>query len=243
MDIISRSEWGARPPRSRLVTTWAQRTEFVVHHTEGPIDQTVRSIQNFHMDDPDHGWSDIGYNFLVDDQGRIYEGRGWLVIGAQAHSHNTSGIGVAYIGQNKPSVAAKASIRALYDYACSKAGRTLLKRGHGQLSGNSTDCPGSVLLAWVKSGMPAETPPAPSGGTVPPWPGRVLANRRPEMHGNDVLAWQRQMRARGWTVTADGYYGPACEALARAFQREKELVIDGEVGEETWTASWAAPVT
>lgn len=241
MNIIKRADWGARSPRSRYTTTWAKRTEFVVHYSEGPTSQTPRQIQNFHMDDAGHRWPDIGYNFLVDTKGRIYEGRGWLVVGAHAKNHNTSGIGVCFIGRNGDATeAAKASIRALYDEACKKAGRTLLKRGHGQLSGNSTDCPGSQLLAWVKAGMPV-APAAPA--TPPPWPGRVLALGSPMMHGADVLAWQRQMRARGWDLAADGFYGAESAAVCRSFQDEKDLPVDGRVNAATWAAAWVAPVT
>jgi hypothetical protein len=50
---------GARSPHSRITTTWARRTEFVVHHSDGSTTQSVRSIQNFHLDDPAHRWSDI----------------------------------------------------------------------------------------------------------------------------------------------------------------------------------------
>jgi peptidoglycan hydrolase-like protein with peptidoglycan-binding domain len=240
MDIVSRTAWGARPPKSRIATTWGRRTEFVVHHSEGPPHATVRSIQNFHMDV--RGWNDIAYNFLVRDDGMIYEGRGWLVVGAHATGHNTSGIGVCYLGYNAPTDAAKASIRALYDYACGKTGHALLKKGHGQLSQNSTDCPGSALLAWVKGGMTVEVEPQPPA-TVPPWPRRVLIERDPEMHGDDVLAWQRQMKKRGWSITVDGFYGEDSADIAETFQREKNLTIDRKVGAETWAAAWSAPVT
>jgi hypothetical protein len=154
--IVPRRTWNARAPKQQpLITTWAHRTEFVVHHSEGPTSQTVRSIQDFHMDS--RGWNDIGYNFLVDHAGLIYEGRGWLVVGAHALQHNTSGIGVCYIGRYGRDVtdAGRAAIRAMYDEAHRLSGRALLKRGHGQLSGNSTDCPGRTLHAWVQAGMPA----------------------------------------------------------------------------------------
>jgi N-acetylmuramoyl-L-alanine amidase len=153
VDIISRSRWGARAPRSRTTTTWSRRTEFVVHYSAGPTSQTPRQIQNFQMDS--NGWSDVGYNFLVDTRGRVYEGRGWLVVGAHATGHNTSGIGVCFIGRDgDATAAAKRSIRAVYDEARRRAGRALAKRGHGQLSGNATACPGRELLNWVKAGMP-----------------------------------------------------------------------------------------
>lgn len=247
MDIISRAEWNARKPKNRDTTTWSRRTEFVVHHSEGPVTQSVRSIQDFHMDG--NGWSDVGYNFLVDHKGRIYEGRGWLTVGAHAKDHNTSGIGVCVIGRDGKDIteAAKRSVRALYDEACRKAGRTLARKGHGDV--NSTSCPGSVLRAWVHAGMPrpggGSTPapkPKPSGGKAPKWPGRLLT-QPPIMRGSDVRTWQAQMRARGWSLAADGAYGPRSEEVCRGFQREKGLGVDGIVGPKTWAAAWTAPIT
>lgn len=153
MKIISRAEWGARAPRSRSTVTWGQRTEFVVHYSEGPTTQTVRSIQDFHMDG--NGWADIGYNFLVDVQGRVYEGRGWLTVGAHAPGHNTSGIGVCMIGRDGDATpAAKRAIRAVYDEAGRRAGRSLRKLGHRDVY--ATSCPGDQLYAWVRAGMPAD---------------------------------------------------------------------------------------
>ncbi|MFG2247823.1 N-acetylmuramoyl-L-alanine amidase [Spirillospora sp. NPDC048823] len=153
MDIISRAEWDARAPRSRTEVSWSQRTEFVVHYSEGPTDQSVRSIQDFHMDG--RGWADIGYNFLVDVGGRIYAGRGWLVVGAHAPDHNTSGIGVCMIGRDgDATAAAKRSIRRLYDEAGRRGGRDLKKLGHRDVY--ATSCPGDELYAWVRAGMPAD---------------------------------------------------------------------------------------
>ncbi|MBE1531356.1 peptidoglycan recognition protein family protein [Actinomadura algeriensis] len=242
MDVISRKEWGARAPRSRSTTSWSRRSEFVVHYSEGPTSQTPRQIQNFHMDG--NGWSDIGYNFLVDTAGRIYEGRGWLVIGAHATGHNTSGIGVCFIGRDGDATdAARASIRALYDEACDRAGRTLARRGHRDVG--STSCPGDELYAWVRAGMPAGPvrPPAPGGsGSAPRWPGRYLT-QPPMMSGSDVRTWQARMRERGWRLDVDGVYGPRSEEVCRAFQREKGLPVDGIVGPVTWAAAWTASVT
>ncbi|WP_433329493.1 peptidoglycan recognition protein family protein [Spirillospora sp. CA-294931] len=210
-----------------------------MHYSEGPTDQSVKSIQNFHMDS--RGWSDIGYNFLVDNKGRIYEGRGWLVIGAHATGHNTSGIGVCFIGRDGDATdAAKKAIRWLYDEGRSKAGHPLSKNGHGQLSGNSTNCPGKQLLSWVKAGMPAPgggdpTPPGP-----PKWPGRYIT-QPPIMRGDDVRTWQAQMKKIGKSIDVDGAYGPKSEAVCRAFQKERKLSVDGIIGPDTWAAAWKKP--
>lgn len=62
-------------------------------------------------------------------------------------------------------------------------------------------------------------------------------------HRDDLRAWQRRMRDRGWTITPDGLYGPQTEGVAKAFQAEKRLLVDGKVGAATWKAAWEEPVT
>lgn len=61
-----------------------------------------------------------------------------------------------------------------------------------------------------------------------------------------IRTWQRQMRdVRGWAAIGriDGRFGDNCYKVARQFQAEKGLSVDGGVGRETWDASWEEPVT
>ena len=85
----------------------------IVHHTAGSNSYTagqsaaiVRAIEIYHV--KGNGWNDIGYNFLVDKYGQIFEGRyGGMtraVIGAHAMGFNAGSTGVALIG-NYSSVA------------------------------------------------------------------------------------------------------------------------------------------
>lgn len=246
--IRSRSSWGARAPRSRTTTTWAARTGFTVHYSAGPPGQTPRQIQNFHMDG--QGWADVGYNFLVDRAGNVYEGRGWLTVGAHAAPHNTSHVGVCFIGRDGDATpAAKAAIRWLYDEGCRRSGRTLQRTWHGGLSGNNTSCPGADLRSWVQAGMPASgggstptPPPTRPGTTAPAWPGPILI-QPPVRHTETCRRWQQRMRERGWRIDVDGWYGPASERVCRQFQSEKRLSVDGRVGPQTWAAAWTAPIT
>ena len=78
-----------------------------LHHTDTPngyapedVPAIIRSIYAFHVQS--EGWCDVGYNFLVDRFGRIWEGRyGGVdksVLGAHAGGFNTNSVGVALIG-------------------------------------------------------------------------------------------------------------------------------------------------
>ncbi|MFJ9558040.1 N-acetylmuramoyl-L-alanine amidase [Nocardiopsis sp. NPDC101807] len=147
VDIVSRSDWGARAPRNRQTVGWGSRTEVTLHYSEGPTSQSVRSIQNFHMDV--RKWSDIGYNLLVDEAGVAYEGRGWNTLGAHAAPRNVQGVGICFIGRDGMTPAAKRTVVELYDEACAKAGRTLARKGHRDVS--STSCPGANNYAWWTS--------------------------------------------------------------------------------------------
>lgn len=105
----------------------------------------------------------------------------------------------------------------------------------------------------------APTPPKPGLGAAPAYPlpmGYYYGPLEgPEQsisgrHRTDTDAmraglrlWQQRMRDRGWTITADGFYGPQTRGVALAFQREKGLVADGLIGPVTWSAAWAAPIT
>lgn len=100
--------------------------------------------------------------------------------------------------------------------------------------------------------VPAPRPPA--GRTAPPYPlpsghyfgpksGPVSSVSGYYSHRSHLRRWQQRMNDRGWTITADGLYGPRTKAVAIAFQREKGLAVDGLIGPATWDAAWTAPVT
>jgi len=116
--IITRSEWwGDLPPEELYSPRWwpptyRDITHSIIHHTvtyNNPPNpaQVVRSIWHYHAND--NGWGDIGYNFLVDQYGNIYQGRynEYLdtqdVHAAHAGTYNYQSLGIAFIGQFHPS--------------------------------------------------------------------------------------------------------------------------------------------
>src|SRR4051794_7901193 len=105
--MITRAQWGADSVPPRAEPSYGVVQMGFVHHTVnanayGPSDSAaiVLAIAKYHRDT--NGWNDIGYNFLVDRFGQIFEGRGGgidkAVIGAQAQGYNSNSTGVAVIG-------------------------------------------------------------------------------------------------------------------------------------------------
>ena len=106
--VAPRASWSANEAIRRGGTVYAQSLRFgVVHHTAGSNSYTaaqsaaiVRAIQTYHV--KGNGWNDIGYNFLVDKYGQVFEGRfGGVernVVGAHAEGFNTGSVGVALLG-------------------------------------------------------------------------------------------------------------------------------------------------
>ena len=107
-EIISRAQWGADESIRRGTPDYTSTVKVgFVHHTASSNDYTaaqaaamVRGIYAYHV--RSNGWSDIGYNFLVDRYGRAYEGRAGgidrYVLGAHTGGFNVDSFGVSLLG-------------------------------------------------------------------------------------------------------------------------------------------------
>jgi len=106
--IVTRAEWQADESIRRAAPSYAPSLQLaVVHHTVTTNDYScadsaaiVRGIETYHV--KANGWNDIGYNFLVDRCGTVFEGRfGGVdrnVVGAHSQGFNTGTVGVSLIG-------------------------------------------------------------------------------------------------------------------------------------------------
>jgi len=182
--IVPREAWGGDQCRPRAAPAYGAVQLGYVHHTVNanayaPQDSAaiVLSICRYHRNE--NGWRDIGYNFLVDRYGQIFEGRaGGIeqpVIGAQAQGYNGVSTGVANIGtfsqerQTEAGVAATAELLAwkLSLHGTPVAGRLTVtsaggpanrypagravsfERIAGHRDADSTTCPGDGLHAQL----------------------------------------------------------------------------------------------
>ncbi len=104
-DILPRSAWGARSSQAASLRAMERPHRITIHHTAIPISATsqkaaaaqIHSVQGSHQ--TSEGWADIGYHFLIDPAGRIWEGRPLRWQGAHAGGdHNRGNIGVCVLG-------------------------------------------------------------------------------------------------------------------------------------------------
>ncbi|MEV5610963.1 peptidoglycan recognition protein [Streptomyces sp. NPDC052225] len=177
--IVTRKGWGANEKlRERdFVYTKTVKAAFVHHSASGnnyrcsQAPSVIRSIYRYHV--KSSGWRDVGYNFLVDKCGTIYEGRAGgvarPVMGAHTLGFNTNSMGIAVLGTFGRSNPPKAALNAIAKltawklglYGANPRGTTYLKSGGGNLyrkgknvrlhvisghrDGFATECPGRRL--------------------------------------------------------------------------------------------------
>ncbi|MFJ2776318.1 peptidoglycan recognition protein [Kitasatospora sp. NPDC087315] len=178
--VVTRAGWGADESlrEEGFVYTGPVRAVFV-HHTATATEydcadapRVIRALYQYHVQS--NGWRDIGYNFLVDRCGTVYEGRaggvGLPVRGAHTLGFNTDSAGVAAIGTFTTDVPPEPLLDGIARTAAWKlgltgqdaAGRVQLVSASsasrypkgskadfdavsGHRDGFNTECPGSVL--------------------------------------------------------------------------------------------------
>jgi len=172
--IILRSAWNARAQGSCSNPKYGSSTKAaVIHHTVGSNSYSksasagiVRSIQAYHMEA--NNWCDIGYNFLVDRYGQIFEGRAGGIARQvrAAHSGNATvnelTVGVSLMGtfgNAAPTSAMKAATARLVAWRFSiggvpakgkvSIGGETLNRIAGHRDVHSTECPGKYVYNWL----------------------------------------------------------------------------------------------
>lgn len=172
--VVSRAGWGANESWMTWTPQYQTVTHNIIHHTDTPNNDTdwparIRSIYYYHA--VTLGWGDIGYNYLVDANGVLYEGRygGDDVIGAHAYGYNDGSMGLSFLGSygggsyggnTTPSTAMLTSGERLLAWKCSQRNIDPLGSGpdndgavYSYVSGHrdvgSTTCPGDDLYALL----------------------------------------------------------------------------------------------
>ena len=138
--VTTRAEWGANASYMSWDPDYASAGHVVVHHTAGTNNYSagqsasiVRGIYYYHAVTLD--WGDIGYNFLIDKYGTVFEGRsgsvaapaGEMSVGAHARGVNTGTMGLSMMGDYSsvsPSDAQLSSVGKMAGWFLRRAGIT-----------------------------------------------------------------------------------------------------------------------
>jgi N-acetylmuramoyl-L-alanine amidase/FG-GAP-like repeat len=194
--IYTRAQWGASPSLMKWNPSYGKISVGFVHHTDTSNNYTaaqvpgiIRGIYAYHAQTL--GWGDIGYNFLVDRFGRIWEGRyGGMdkpVIGGQVYNYNTVSTGVSGIGTFASATVPQAmtdAFKRVLAWKLSLAGipasgtspiaapwGTHIQRISGHRDVGGTTCPGNSLeakLPEIRAGAAALMKVQPPPVSTPP---------------------------------------------------------------------------
>ena len=199
--IVSREDWGAAACPPRADPSYGEVKAAFVHHTVstndyGPDESAAMVLAMCRYHRNSNGWNDIGYNFLVDRYGTIFEGRaggiGEAVVGAQAQGYNSQSTGIASIGTFSSGGHSEAGLRAVANllgwklglHGVPARGRVTLASGGGSLNrypagsrptferisghrdADATACPGDGLYGQLTRLRDMVTPGPPRAATA-----------------------------------------------------------------------------
>jgi N-acetylmuramoyl-L-alanine amidase len=202
--VISRTAWGSPDGQgSRKAPDYANTTHIVVHHTAeanplvpGDVNwpARVRAIWSYHA--ITRGWGDIGYNYLIDPFGRIYEGRAGGDNAVAFHDTGNAGsMGVAMLGTFQSVQPAPATLDSLVRLMAWKADQQGINplgssyyrgcelsslcrpfnagsvvpniAGHRQVTPGHTTCPGDATMERARAPADRRRRPRPGGRRQP----------------------------------------------------------------------------
>lgn len=164
--ILTRDRWQARPVRRNVVAMRAP-TRITIHHSGPPKSvwtkdtystaRIIQSIQRYHQND--RHWADIGYHFIIDRAGRVWQGRPLRYQGAHAgnRQRNDRNIGVVILGDyrrnhQKLTSAQRRGLVGFVDLLCRRY--HIPPDGictHGEIAHGETECPGPEISRLVRS--------------------------------------------------------------------------------------------
>ncbi|MEV1024454.1 N-acetylmuramoyl-L-alanine amidase [Streptomyces sp. NPDC050264] len=166
--IIPQSVWGPGLAHDGTPSYDTEIKAAVVHHTgvdadnQFPCSQSAERLRQIQQDHVSKGYYDLGYNFVVDRCGQIFEGRtGGMdlpVHGAHDYGFNTDTVGISYIGNFETAKPTKAALDAIARVVAWKFGQygiaptgnvTLTSNGDLNVDGNKVALGKTITLPRV----------------------------------------------------------------------------------------------
>lgn len=156
-DLVRRAEWDDQPAKTWLLREAGGYNRLTVHHLgqraraetdRNAVECAVRNVCAGHRA---RGYGDIGYHFVIDHAGRVWEGRSLAYEGAHVSGANEGNLGVMLMGNFDEQRPVPAQIKVLDALTARLREIFMIKRyrvyGHRDL--NATACPGRNLYEHV----------------------------------------------------------------------------------------------
>lgn len=160
--IFPRSDWTDEGPDETHIVPMATIYRVTIHHTAMPDDELpdlggdskvrLQKILMWHKHN--NGWADVGYHYIIDPEGKVWEGRNIKYQGAHAGNEvfNVGNIGVVLVGNFENHEFPETQQKALFEFI------HFLKKKYKIESKNifahdhfkDTKCPGKNVLPFIE---------------------------------------------------------------------------------------------
>lgn len=154
IQAISRSSWTRTGPVRSKVNAMNGISKLTIHHdgmdpsyitNRTSVAERIEKIRKYHTGE--NGWGDIGYHYIVDRAGRVWEGRPIQYQGAHVRNNNEHNVGILVMGNFDKQSPSSDQLKSLYATAAALTKqnkiKTSLVRSHQEI--NKTACPGKNL--------------------------------------------------------------------------------------------------
>ncbi|CAF1557485.1 unnamed protein product [Rotaria magnacalcarata] len=161
MSFVDRAEWGARKSIFKANLPSKSLPFYVIHHSADPSNcyddasctKRVQQIQYRHQFSL--RWFDIGYHFLIGENGKVYEGRGWNRRAAHSSGWNNDAYGICIIGDFRKASPNEKALNALLSLIDCGVKQGYVKEDYYIITHRQTqrpgytECPGNGTLDVV----------------------------------------------------------------------------------------------
>ena len=152
---IGRESWAKGQPSAGRLNKMGRVDRITVHHEGSPtvvtftdVDATkarLEAIRKYHADR--NGWGDIGYHYVVDRAGRLWEARQVMYQGAHVRDHNEHNLGIMVLGNFERQTPTEVQLATLAGtvQALRRQYRVPVSSVKSHREWSATSCPGKYL--------------------------------------------------------------------------------------------------
>lgn len=237
LDVTTRRGWGART--SRVGRPMGKVSRLIVHHfwkpdvpagaTRATERAVMRGVEAFHAS---KGWSAApGYQWVISDSGRVYEGVGWGRTGVHTAGHNSSSVAFCFANNGDAAEPTPAAWQAAYDLAAVGVRRGNLTADYN-LSGHrdfaAKSCPGDETYPHIGRIR---------NGRIPNGEEDDMFCRKGDSGSESVELLQLRLRALGfYKGKIDSDYGAATTAAVLAMRKSQGSNVKSGARFTGWAA-------